>query len=116
MALEARVRVKLSDLSKPIIVRSRTLTISPGQKSIELNLEGHYLFNFRLICNPILTENGWDIAQNHITTASLMIDDICISNTDIGDMSPRGNILPWYISSLHFLDSPVLVETIGKCM
>ena len=114
MALEARVRVRLGDLSKPTTIRTRTLSLSPGQQSIVLDLEGHYLFNFRLLCNPLLTERGWNIAQNQMATASLVIDDVCISNTDIIDMPPSCNISAWYQTSLDFLDSPILVETLSR--
>ena len=114
MSLESRVKVYLSDLSIPINVRTKTHMISPGQQSIELDIEGHYIYNFRLLCNPLLTERGWNIAQNQIITATLVIDNQIISNTDISDMPPSGTISAWYNTSLDFIDSPILVETLGK--
>ncbi len=101
-----------ADLTKPIITKTKSIVIMPGQKKIDIDSEGHYLFNFKLYCNPVLTPNGFDIAQNYMDTISLKFDDITVSEMSINAVAISNTI---YESNLDFFtESPVLLEPLDK--
>jgi hypothetical protein len=104
------INILTSHLSKPVHCTTNTIVITPGQVTVSIPLVGHYLYNFKILCNPVITRYG---VQNHISSASFKMNGVIISTIQIGNSS--GNSLGPFLAQLNFFnDSPILVTPLSK--